>query len=245
VYRQARLLEFPTAGSRQAALGSGTRGRPVGDRFVWLGSPESETPTSIALGENHAARRIDYAQPLPTCLSVAEDGLVRLEPVPCCDLLIQAQLDRWAERETDSTWRLTAGSVSAAIEAGARIGQLMNLLKERLTHRLPPLLAIALRAWAGSEFEVELASVTVLRCSQPELLAAIANTPQLKRCLLGFLGPEALAVSTQHLDALKAHLAWAGLEISPQLTIAKRSPSALWKDSPVRIAPVADTDEDP
>jgi len=193
-------------GGNQARLAGVLRGTALGDRFVLLAGE------SLAMPHVH----LDYARPLPPCLSAAEDGLVTLvKQSP--DLLIRPQLDRWSERAGDTTWRLTEQSVAAAVKAGGSIERLLALLRERQTHALPPVLEVALRAWAGRRPPVALAAVTVLRCTQPQVFAAIAGSPMLAPYLRGALAPDTLLVETARLAELRERLAWAGLAVSDEL----------------------------
>ncbi len=200
--RRARLLEYPDERARQAALAQGLAGTPVGDRFVLLDG-SARLPGEIKA-------RLDYGGPLPKCLSVAEDGTLTIAK-PARDLLIEAQLDRWAERIAERTWRLTAASVASAVKAGTSIRTLFRQLEERLTRPVPPLLGVAMRAWAGDVHRVELATVTVLRCRLPAVFEAIARSEQLRPYIRGTLAPDLLLVDTQSIDALRERLAWAGI----------------------------------
>jgi hypothetical protein len=205
--RNVSLLEIP--GELRPALESRLVGTPLGDRFVLL------SDSNLALPHIH----LDYARPLPPCLAATEDGRVTLaKPTP--DLLIQAQLDRWAERVDDTTWRLTAASLAAAAKAGGTIASLLALLRERLTHPIPALLEVALRAWAGKAPAVALATVAVLRCSQPDVFAALAGSALLAPFLRGTLAPDVLLVDAARLDELRERLAWAGLGVSDTLEVS-------------------------
>jgi hypothetical protein len=208
--RRARVLEFPDGQARQAALQAGVAGIPVGERFLLLPTRKS-VPRWIEA-------RVDYARPLPKCLMVSEEGVIGLKEASG-DLLIDSQLDHWAERKSPRTWQLTRASVSAAVKAGARVGELFRLLQERLTHPLPPLLGVALRAWAGETFDVEVATVAVLRCKQPAVFQAIVSSRKLRPYLRGQLAPDILLVDTQQVEALKEQLAWAGLQTLDELSV--------------------------
>jgi hypothetical protein len=104
--------------------------------------------------------------------------------------------------------------VAAATKAGGTIATLLALLRERLTHPIPPLREVALRAWAGKPPAVALASVAVLRCSQPEVLAALAGSALLAPFLRGTLAPDVLRVDSVRLDELRERLAWVGFRVS-------------------------------
>ena len=205
--RRASLLEFPDEQARQSALQSGLEGVPVSDRFVLLNG---------TIDPSEVATIVDYARPLERCLAVAEDGTLDFRQPPR-DLLIEAQLARWAERTLEGQWQLTASSVGAATTAGGRIGDLLTLLQERLTHPIPPLLAVAVRAWSGEILPVELAPVTVLRCRQAEVFSAIVRSDRFRPCLRGQLAPDVLVVATELLAELQDALAWAGLSVSKDL----------------------------
>lgn len=208
--RRARILEFPDSQVRQTALKKGAEGVPVGERFLLL---EAQDGAQYRTGE-----RVDYAQPLPANLSVNEDGVIELTE-PSLDLLVQPQLDRWAEGTPNGKWQLTSESVAEAVQRGRRLSELLNLLQERLTKRLPPLLGVALRAWAGESPEVEMATVTVLRCTQPEVFQAIVSSKKIRPYLRGKIAPDVLLVDAQRVELLKEKLAWAGLKVSDDLAI--------------------------
>src|SRR5262249_23968719 len=162
--------------------------------------------------------RVDYTRPPLASLVALEDG--RLKPVTqAVDLLLRPQLDRWAERGEDGEWRLSAASVAAAVKAKLPIDELFELLRARLTRPLPPLLGVALRAWAGDRPRAELAQITVLRCTRPVVFTAIASSPAFAPYLRGTLAPDLLLVDERYVEPLKEQLAWAGLEIAEVLEL--------------------------
>jgi hypothetical protein len=206
--RRARLLEYANAQAREAALAGGLAGMPVGDRFVLLNGG--------ALPRPEITIRVDYTGSLPACLSVAGDGVIMIAK-PTADLVIEPQLDRWAERIADHIWRLTAASVGASVKAGVSIGALFKLLDERLIHPLPLLLGVALRAWAGQVPRAELATVSVLRCRESAVFEAITHSEKLQPYIRGTLAPDVLLVDTQNVKALREELTWAGVAVADVL----------------------------
>lgn len=93
------------------------------------------------------------------------------------------------------------------------------MLKNRLSHHLPPLLEIALRSWAGENFTVELESVIILRCPQEQVFQAVVASPLLEPLLRGYLHPDLLFVDPEQIESLRQHLHWLGWEVSDQLQI--------------------------
>lgn len=207
--RATSLLEFADPAARQAALDDGLAGTPIGERFVLLADAKSKYP---------AGAHVDYTRPPPASLVALEDGRIK-QVTPTLDLLLQPQLERWAERAEEGSWRLTEASVAAAVKAKLPIDELFELLRARLTRPIPALLGVALRAWAGDRPQAELAPITVLRCTRPVVFSAIANSPAFKAYLRGTLAPDLLLVDERYIEPLREQLAWAGLDVADVLEL--------------------------
>jgi hypothetical protein len=215
VHHQARLAEFATQAARDAALQGDLAGTAVGERFILLAAT---TP----LPKQHT-QTIDYTKELSRCLYIDEDGTIELRLISNerPDLLIMAQLDRWAERLSEQHWQLTASSVTAALAARAELHELFDLLQTRSLGRVPSLLTEVLRCWAGTPAQVELATVTLVQCGRPELLNAIANSKLFRSAIRGYLGFDVLLVDTRHIDELREKLHWAGVTIGETIHISR------------------------
>jgi hypothetical protein len=201
VYRQARLLEYRDASTRQKALDAGQTGTLIGARFVLVPS------TADVRGK----RRIDYAKPRPPCLTATEQGVIHLTRP--ADLFLLATLDAWAERQTDGSWQLTPASVQAAVAAQRPIASFLAQLRAQLTQPLPPLLEVALRAWAGDRPMGALGTGQVFRCAQPAIVRAIAESDLFRPYIRTVLGPTALLVDDWQVMAFRDRLAWVGLDV--------------------------------
>jgi hypothetical protein len=201
VYRQARLLEYRDATTRQKALDAGQAGTPIGARFVLV------PPTADVRGK----QRIDYAKLRPPSLTATEQGSIRLTRPS--DLFLLATLDAWAERQTDGSWQLTPPSVQAAVAAQRPIAPFLMQLREQLTQPLPPLLEVALRAWAGDRPTSALGTGQVFRCAQPAIVRAIAESALFRPYIRAVLGPTALLVDDWQIAAFRECLAWVGLDV--------------------------------
>jgi hypothetical protein len=210
LFRRARVVEFPDATSLQAALRTGWTGTVIGERFLRL---SEATPSTQVNG----LTRVDYAAPLPPCLTVSETGEIHLKR-DYHDLWIRAQLAKWAETNPKS-WQLTAASVRAAVRRGRRLADFLNFLQARLRGTLPPFLRVALRAWAGEPLPVELGTGLLLRCANDEIFEALTTSVQLHPFLNGKLAPNVLLVEARAFEQVKAILAWAGLEVSEQFEV--------------------------
>ncbi len=208
--QRSHLLEFPDELARQVALNRGVEGVCIGDRFLLL-NPQLQVP------KRWFAKSIDYSKMLPPCLSVNEEGIIKLIKTP--DLLLPTQLNWWAEPLSNKSWRLTQEKVQAAIKLGGRIEDLLNLLSTRATHPIPALIEVALLAWTRKLPAVEMAKVMVLRCREPEVFEALATSEMFKPYWLGKLAPDLLLVDSGQVKAVKKQLAWVGLSVSDELVI--------------------------
>ena len=209
--RQAKLLEFHSEKARQAALDKGqVQGKCVGDRFLLL-EPAATLPKALV------QEKIDYAKRLLPCLSVTESGTIQLTSTP--DFLLPEQLDKWAKRQSDGTWQLTAATVKSTIQAGGKITELFDLLEDRLTHAPPEYLVVALNGWAGKFKKVELAKVVVLHCPDAAVFELIVEHQKFKNYWLGVLAYGILLVESSQVKAVKKQLAQLGLTISDELAI--------------------------
>jgi len=209
--RKAGLLEFSSPEELDAAVQAGATGTIVEKRFLLLAEADQKSL------QVKGVICYDYSMALPHFISVDENGVIRLKPGPH-DLMIEAQLDTWAERKAAREWRLTADSVQAGLKAGYRLEQLLGWLNERLAKRIPALLELALRNWTVQPAQVELEPVAALYCSSLQVFQTLANSPKLKPYLKGQMPPYFLFVDPQQVGALRAQLEWAGFAIGEQVT---------------------------
>jgi hypothetical protein len=153
---------------------------------------------------------INYAHPLPPCLTLSEDGALALDS-KAKDLFISAQLDEWAEQRGNNQWQLTEASVRAAIKRGNKLDGLTTLLSARAKSKLPPLMPVVLAAWAGQAAQLALANVVAVRCSNPGVLGALMSSARFRPYLQGTLSADVALVDASKADEFRAALQWAGL----------------------------------
>lgn len=219
--RKARLVEFSSAQALKAELAQGLTGSVVAERFLLL---DSAPPVS-------GWHTINYAQNLPPNLTITETGLIHWKPTLSHDLMTAAQLTQWAEPTPEGDWQLTYASVTSAIKPGKKLSELLILLQNRvfpnviirkyepIPPAIPPLLELALRAWAGTKYPVELETVILLRCPHEKVFQAVIASPLMKSLLKGYLDPDLLLVDPSQLEALRQRLDWLGWKVSDQLQV--------------------------
>ncbi len=200
-----KLLEFPDKQSLETACQRDLKGKIVGERFLLLTGKVSKLDF---LGSS----RKNYALALPRCLSITEQGRIRIQK-DYQDLWIAAQLDQWAERQSDG-WQLTADSVAKAVQSGKKLADFLNLLAIRLKESLPKFTHLALQAWAGGDMKAELGKTVALHCRNNEVFQALAASRQLRPYLKGKLTHNTLLVNDADIEQVLAILEWAGVTIS-------------------------------
>lgn len=211
LYHRTHLLEFATSADRQDALNADLAGTPVGDRFLLVAPADrARYRSALKIGSNET---VDYSKPLLHHLQVDEAGLITVR-TEILDLLLEAQLDQWAERQQNGSWQLTADSVARQIKAGVRVDELISLLNYRLASAFPSILSLALRNWAGRGKGIELESFTVVRLKRSDVMSAVLNSKRLKPYLRGRLGDDILLFDSAHMQEVREFLDWAGLNIS-------------------------------
>ena len=207
--RETQMIEFADHQAMQTAMNQGLSGKILGDRFLLI---DQNTPAIDAL----IKQKIRYDQPLSRCLKIGETGAVtQVKSVE--DLLLETQLQRWMEKGSDNTWALTQASVAGAAQVGNKASDILDFLEARRTDELPPLLKVALTAWAGRPPTLEMAEIIVLRCTNWEVFDAIARSEILRSRFVARLSPDLLLVDRSQLKKLKQDLKWLGIQPLEQL----------------------------
>lgn len=201
LYRYARLLELPTQAIRDEVLSNGIRGTPVGERYIVVHEDHSATRKSI---------KIDYNLPLPPALKVTEDGHVTIVR-QSTDVLLKPMLDRWAEPQADGSWQFTPASVASVTKRGGA-STLVHMLNERLTHDIPPVLTVSLRAWAGERIKTSIGRISVLQFEDAQVTEALKNSSRLATYIVGSIGATTLLIKQSDLKKVRALLTEVGLD---------------------------------
>ena len=227
VYRGVDVLEFVDQPARDAALakkpGSGVA---VGERYLLLSGTQQRGKVLSA----RASRTVDYLSSPVRCLTVSEAGVLEVVSTRA-DLLVHGELSAWAENETPNPnlWRLTQRSVRKAVSTGWSAEDILDNLKRRAQHDLPPLLSVAIRAWAGVRTlptATAVAADLILQVADGEVALAIAGSALFRPYFRGRLGRRTFLVKSETVDALRAKLVEFGLEVGSELGVL----SAEWKE---------------
>lgn len=211
IYRNVSLLEFDHEAERDKALRH-IHATPLGERLALVHQD---------LPRRAIHTRINYRQALPACLQATEDGELILDK-PVQDLLLKTQLDRWAERVNDNVWKLTPGSIAKRAQRVTHTAPLLDFLQQRLLGSLPPLLAVALRSWAGSRISVQIAPAILVRCPRLEVFNAIRGSQKFAPYVQSTIGQEYFVIDPEMIEPFRSALEWLGLSIKDNLDIVSK-----------------------
>jgi hypothetical protein len=210
IRQHADLIEFSNETERRNAIAQGLQGLAVADRFLLLAEnykPAGKIPDII-----------DYSRdPDRRSLLLSEEGVITLG-IDQANLQTLGGLDLWAERTGPSTWQLTRASVEQAVQSGRKLPALRAFLGDRIASSIPSLLLVALKAWTGAPAKASLSTVVLLQCAHLTTLEAVLESKALKPHLLGRIGADAILVKTPDVDAVKAVLEWAGVQVDTKLS---------------------------
>lgn len=222
VHRNARILEFASSAARDAALRAGElKGTAVGERCVLVQS----LARSFQIGTV-----LSYEPALPRCLSVSEDGEIRIDPT-ARDLLITGELAAFSDPVAgdEYRWRMNGASVRRAVARGWSAAEILNRLGSRAKHRLPPLFECAVRARGGggtAPCPIALPTVPILQVGDRQAAEAIAQSVLLRPYLASRLGPHAFLVGSGQASALYAKLGELGFEVAREILVSGTSSTA-------------------
>lgn len=247
-YAAATLIEFASSADRDAALaawpsasGSGDS-RPgrerdrnheppaaVGDRFLLVDDEQT-----IPFDRFRMAGSRDYRRPPESCMAVEPDGVSMVLDPARSDLLIDAELARFADEHptagkgaggdsasaADTIRRrfvVSAASLRRGLDRGLTPQDLADWYLRRSGGEIPPAVRLLLTAvpspMAPRVPRLKAARMRVLTLPGPALLDGLLQHPATSPWLGERLGPSAVVIPDEHLDSLRKALDGLGLAI--------------------------------
>jgi len=209
VYSSAMLLEFRSAGELQQALKLGLIENALTDR---IGMVSSEKQLDYSRFRLVGTR--DYLAPEERCVDVAEDGLTLSVHDGKADLLLTAEVRRFADSidpvaDDRSTYRMSIESLQRARANGVELRWMDEWFFRRTSSGVP---ATAKLLFLGEAVgKTQLTAISILRLPSEEMADGIENWPDAKPFLTERLGATTFAVQESKLSELKALLASAGI----------------------------------
>ncbi|MDG3003880.1 helicase-associated domain-containing protein [Paludisphaera mucosa] len=226
-YPSATLIEFIARADRDQALATwtaeGVARRPfvaVGDRFLLV-----EDAQDIPTGRISTSASRDYRLPPERCVTAEADGVtLTLDPARS-DLLVEAELARFADEEPMATsptrgtaarrrFTISTASLERGVDAGMTLGVLSDWFRRRTGEGPPAAVRLMMRpsALAADAKPWPARKLLVLTAPSAEVLDGVLQHPETRPLLGDRLGPVSVVVPEASLDRLRAALKRFGVE---------------------------------
>ncbi|MGP0066575.1 MAG: helicase-associated domain-containing protein [Isosphaeraceae bacterium] len=225
-YAAATLMEFSSTAERDQALESwppkeGELPTPVGERFLLV-----DDERTIPFDRFRLTGARDYRRPPEACVTVEPDGVSMALDPSRSDLLVDAEIGRFADEVPASqagmgksadhgTRRFTvsAASLRRGMSRGVNPPQLADWYSRRTGGEMPPAVRLILASKTSRVPPLKTARMTVLNLPSAELLDGLLQHPATSLCLGERLGPKAVSIPDDQLEALQNALKELGIHL--------------------------------
>lgn len=221
-FASATLIEFVTAEALDQALklwADDGRAAPsrVADRLLLV-----EDESTIPFGKFRLAGSRDYRRPPEACVEVEPDGVTLALDLGRSDLFIDAEMGRMGEElpadahaggSARRRFRVTPGSLRRALEDGLNPSTLGRWFAQRVGSEMPPAIRLLLHAAAPRPESPRITRPIVLTSPTAELLDGLLQHPATRGHLGERIGPTAVIVPDDQIEALRKALAVFGLNL--------------------------------
>jgi hypothetical protein len=211
VYPSAALFEFATPEDLAEALSRGLPAQRLTDRVAVVASE-----TKIDYKHFRLTGTRDYCLPPERCVDVEEDGVTLNIDLARSDLLLETELQRFAEpfdrggSPGRKSYRLTPPSLKQARQRGVSVDSLAEWFEQRAGLPLSPAASLLLTT-SGETVPAEFHRRLVLHVATPLQGDGLMQWPQTRALIHQRLGPTALAVletDAEKLSKLLGDLGW-------------------------------------
>ena len=227
-FASTTLVEFATGDDLEAALKlfpapATGRAAPtrISDRLLLV-----EDEGAIPFNKFRMVGSRDYRRPPETCVDVDGDGVTLALDLGRSDLLVDAELARFADEvpatdraNQDSTvsprrwFEVSPGSLSRAASNGMTIAAMSRWFEQRTGEPVPAAVRLLLHAADPNAPPFTTARPVVMTTPTPELLDGLLQHPATGAYLDDRLGPTTIIIPDDAVDDLRAALATLGLTL--------------------------------
>jgi hypothetical protein len=233
-YSSATLVEFTTREEMDAAISlwPNAPGRvaplKISDRLLLV-----EDEASIPFTRFRMAGSRDYRRPPEACVDVEADGVTLSLDLGRSDLLVDAELVRFADEERERTrpdgtatprrlFRVSPNSLARAAENGLTVAQMSRWFLQRTGNELPAAIRLLLHAATPGISAFPTRRPIVMSVPSPDLLDGLFQHPSTGPHLGDRLGPTTAIIPDDDFEPLREALEELGLKLG--------NPSSPWVD---------------
>jgi hypothetical protein len=216
VYSAATLVEFQSPADLDTAIARGIVSIRVTDRIGLTDDGREPDFRQLRLIGNR-----DYESRPQQCLQIAADGLTLTVDPTQADLLLEAEISKFAEPCPDDSpgirrFAISPDSLSRGVRAGLTLSELEQWFDQRCGQPVPA--SVRLFLTGSTSGTIEFVRMFVLLLPSPEVTDGILQWPETSRWLGRRLGPCAVEVSEANYPHLRETLARIGITLpnSPQ-----------------------------
>jgi hypothetical protein len=229
----ATLIEFSSRAERDSAVKSWPEGDPgreppvaVAERFLLV-----DDERTIPFDRFRLTGARDYRRPPEVCATVESDGIsLTLDPARS-DLLVDAELGRFADElpwpltvpalgsssaPAPRRFVITAASLHRAISRGIHSPQLAEWFQRRTGGAIPPAVRLLLAPRTARIPPLKATRKMVLNLPSAELLDGLLQHPDTSPWLGERLGPTSVVIPDDHLGAFQKALKDLGISLVAQ-----------------------------
>jgi hypothetical protein len=231
-YAAATLIEFGSRDERDLALeswprddGESQREPPVAvaDRFLLI-----EDDRAIPFGQFRTTGSRDYRRPPDVCVAVEPDGVSMVLDLSRSDLLVDAELGRFADEQPSARpahghgraaepagrrFVVTAASLRRGLERGLTIQDLADWYARRTGADIPPAVRLLLAPTGSRVPALQASRMLVLTLSDAVMLDGLLQHPATRPFLGDRLGPNVVAIPDDRLEPLRQALKELGIAL--------------------------------
>ncbi len=213
-YTRSTILEFSDPADLEQALARGICGDRLTDRMLLVADERS-----LPFDQFRLAGSRDYRQPPAVCVVPAEDGVTLEIDAARSDLLVEREVDRFADPLPGSgngdrrRYRVTPASLARAARLGLRPAYLAEWFRLRAGRGLPS--SVQLMLQATSRAPIRMAHTVVLEVPSEAVADGIMQHPLTRPHIASRLGPTALAVAPDKIEACERAFRELGINITP------------------------------
>ncbi len=225
-YSSCTLMEFGSAADRDAALAlwSGNQAAPpivVAERFLLV-----EDEKTVPFDRFRLVSSRDYRRPPEICALIEPDGVTMVLDPARSDLLVEAELARFADLVPGGPsnsqkgspaerreFKVTPASLRRGVSRGMAVSQLVDWYQRRTGGDLPPAVRLLLAARSSRVPSLKAARMLVLNLPSEELLDGLVQHPATSPLLGQRLGPAAVVIAEDRLAALQKTLKELGIDL--------------------------------
>jgi len=221
-HASATLIEFASGEDLVRALALW----PETDRAAPIAISERlllvEDEAAIPFGRFRMTGAREYRRPPETCVEVEPDGVTLTLDLARSDLLVDAELIRFADEQSREPsqgppghprrrFRVSPESVARALENGQGAAWLARWFEQRTGGDIPPAIGLLLHAANRPGPAFSTARRLVLEATSPSLVDGLVQHPETRSHLGERLGPTAIVVPDDSLAPLQRALERLGL----------------------------------